>query len=84
MTKRVKESFFDISDRVILSQFNLHPGQVVVRLCPWIRRHCMMITGISAWWFRTSSKFSRQELEGIWKIGSLEYPKLGRISPIMK
>ena len=55
---------------------------LVTLLRPWIRRFTMII---SAWWLRTSSKFSGQEFEEIHRnIGSSETPKLVRIPPITK
>ena len=50
---------------------------LVTLLRHWIRRFTMII---SAWWLRTSSKFSGQEFEEIHKnLGSLETPKQVRI-----
>ena len=50
---------------------------LVALLRPWMRRFTMII---SAWWLRTSSKFSCQEFEEIHRnIGSLETSKLVRI-----
>ena len=47
----------------------------VTLLHPWIRRFTM---NVSAWWFRTSSKFSGQGFEEIHRnIGLLETPLRG-------
>ena len=55
---------------------------LVMLLRPWIRRFMMII---SAWWLRTSSKFSGQEFEEIHSnIGSSKTLKQVRISPITK
>ena len=55
---------------------------LVTLLRSWIRRFTMII---SAWWLRTSSKFSGQEFEEIHRnIGSPETPKQVRIPPITK
>ena len=55
---------------------------LIMLMRPWVRRLTMII---SAWWLRTSIKFSGEEFEEIHKdIGSLETPKQVRISPTTK
>ena len=77
-----RRRFYDDSDRVIMSSTRT----LVTLLRPWIRRFTMII---SAWWLRTSSKFSGQEFEAIHSlihrnIGSSETPKQVRIPPTTK
>ena len=78
MAERVKASFLrrpwsnDLgSTRTLVTLFR-----------PWIRRFTMII---SAWWLRTSSKFSGQEFAEIYRnIGSSETTKQVWIFPITK
>ena len=52
---------------------------LVTLLRPWIRRFSMII---SAWWLRTSSKFTREEVKtSTGKLGKWSTPKRVRIHP---
>ena len=56
VAERVKASFFDDSDLMIISSTRT----LVTLLRPWIRRFTIII---SAWWLRTSSKFMWEEVK---------------------
>ena len=67
--------FYDDSDRRIMSSTRT----LVTLLRPWIRRFTIII---SAWWLRTSSKFTWEEVKtSTGKLGKRSTPKRVQIRP---
>ena len=70
-----RRRFYDDSDRRIMSSTRT----LVTLLRPWIRRFTIII---SAWWLRTSSKFTWEEVKtSTGKLGKWSTPKRVRIRP---
>ena len=75
MAEWVRRRFYDDSDRRIMSSTRT----LVTLLRPWIRRFTIII---SAWWLRTSSKFTWEEVKtSTGKLGKWSTPKRVRIRP---